>query len=209
MGTVEHHYGCYTLCWCMPTPVSHCTSVAAGSHTVCSEQRLETVMPADTVANIYDIIGADGIMRLTAAFYRLVSTGDILRPLYPEADLRESEARLRDFLIFRFGGPPGYIEQRGTDRKSKRPFRHASRPHSDSGSLGARLVAHSSGVQQGGAWFCGRLDLRRRREKGCGAGLPSARAAGRPVGESWGARGSQTAAHGRPAPCGGDARPQA
>jgi hemoglobin len=81
-------------------------------------------MPADTVANIYDIIGSDGITRLTAAFYRLVSSDDILRPLYPEADLSESEARLRDFLIFRFGGPPRYIEQRGHPRLRMRhaPF---------------------------------------------------------------------------------------
>jgi hemoglobin len=81
-------------------------------------------MPVDTVANIYDTIGADGIRRLTAAFYHLVSTDDILRPLYPEADLRGAETRLRDFLIFRFGGPPHYIEQRGHPRLRMRhaPF---------------------------------------------------------------------------------------
>jgi hemoglobin len=82
-------------------------------------------MPADTVANIYDIIGAEGIARLTAAFYHLVSTDDILRPLYPEADLSGAEARLRDFLIFRFGGPPHYIEQRGHPRLR---LRHAPFP---------------------------------------------------------------------------------
>ena len=31
-------------------------------------------MPVDTVANVYDVIGADGITRLTAAFYHLVSS---------------------------------------------------------------------------------------------------------------------------------------
>jgi hemoglobin len=73
-------------------------------------------MPADAVAGIYDAIGADGIARLTAAFYQRVSTDDILRPLYPEADLADAEARLRAFLIFRFGGPPHYIAQRGHPR---------------------------------------------------------------------------------------------
>jgi hemoglobin len=81
-------------------------------------------MPVDTVANIYAVIGADGIERLTAAFYHLVSTDEILRPLYPEAELSGAEARLRDFLLFRFGGPPRYIEQRGHPRLRQRhaPF---------------------------------------------------------------------------------------
>ena len=82
-------------------------------------------MPADAVAGIYDVIGADGIARMTAAFYQRVSTDDILRPLYPEADLSGAEARLRDFLIFRFGGPPRYIEQRGHPRLR---LRHAPFP---------------------------------------------------------------------------------
>jgi hemoglobin len=82
-------------------------------------------MPADAVAGIYDAIGADGIARLTAAFYQRVSTDDILRPLYPEADLGGAEARLRDFLVFRFGGPPRYIEQRGHPRLR---LRHAPFP---------------------------------------------------------------------------------
>jgi hemoglobin len=81
-------------------------------------------MPVDTVANIYAIIGADGMARLTAAFYHLVGSDDILRPLYPEADLSNAEARLRDFLTFRFGGPPHYIAQRGHPRLRMRhaPF---------------------------------------------------------------------------------------
>ena len=82
-------------------------------------------MPADAVAGIYDAIGADGIAHLTAAFYQRVSTDDVLRPLYPEADLTGAEARLRDFLIFRFGGPPHYIAQRGHPRLR---LRHAPFP---------------------------------------------------------------------------------
>ena len=73
-------------------------------------------MLADTVDNIYHVLGADGIARITAAFYHLVSTDDLLRPLYPEADLSGAETRLRDFLTFRFGGPPHYIAQRGHPR---------------------------------------------------------------------------------------------
>jgi hemoglobin len=82
-------------------------------------------MPADPVGSLYHAIGADGIARVTAAFYRLVRTDDILRPLYPEADLTGAESRLRDFLLFRFGGPPHYIEQRGHPRLR---LRHAPFP---------------------------------------------------------------------------------
>jgi hemoglobin len=61
----------------------------------------------------YTRIGEDGLTRLTAAFYQRVQDDDILRPMYPEDDLQESERRLRDFLVFRFGGPPRYIQERG------------------------------------------------------------------------------------------------
>ncbi len=33
--------------------------------------------------------------------------------MYPSGDLEAARGRLRDFLIFRFGGPAHYIEQRG------------------------------------------------------------------------------------------------
>jgi hemoglobin len=44
--------------------------------------------------------------------------------MYPPHDLAGAEARLRDFLIGRFGGPPRYIEQRGHPRLRMRhmPF---------------------------------------------------------------------------------------
>jgi hemoglobin len=45
--------------------------------------------------------------------------------MYPEGDLEGSERRLRDFLIFRFGGPSHYIEQRGHPRLR---MRHAPFP---------------------------------------------------------------------------------
>jgi hemoglobin len=36
--------------------------------------------------------------------------------MYPAHDLEGARQRLRDFLIFRFGGPQIYIEQRGHPR---------------------------------------------------------------------------------------------
>ncbi|MGD1091115.1 MAG: globin [Bryobacteraceae bacterium] len=62
---------------------------------------------------IHSAIGDEGFERLVAAFYRQVPGDDVLGPIYPAHDLRGAEQRLRDFLIFRFGGPSVYIEQRG------------------------------------------------------------------------------------------------
>lgn len=75
--------------------------------------------------SIYDRIGEDGFTRLIAAFYRRVPEDDILGPMYPAHDLAGAEERLREFLIFRFGGPGTYLEKRGHPRLR---MRHAPFP---------------------------------------------------------------------------------
>lgn len=66
---------------------------------------------------VYPQIGTEGFDRLTAAFYRQIPTDPILGPMYKQSDqnpdLEAARLRLRDFLIFRFGGPPHYIQSRG------------------------------------------------------------------------------------------------
>ena len=76
-------------------------------------------------AKIYSIIGEEGFTRLVGAFYRQVPEDDILGRMYPEEDRAGAEQRLRDFLIYRFGGPQRYIEERGHPRLRARhlPFR--------------------------------------------------------------------------------------
>ena len=73
---------------------------------------------------IYPIVGENGLRQLVAAFYRQVPDDDVLGPMYPKEDLHGAEQRLADFLIYRFGGPPTYIEQRGHPRLRMRhaPF---------------------------------------------------------------------------------------
>jgi hemoglobin len=80
-----------------------------------------TDQPDDT---IFNLIGEHGFTRLIAAFYRQVPDDDILGPMYPADDLTGAEKRLRDFRIFRFGGPPRYITERGHPRLRMRhaPF---------------------------------------------------------------------------------------
>jgi hemoglobin len=74
--------------------------------------------------NIYAIIGEEGFARLVGAFYRQVPHDDILGKMYPASELAAAEQRLRDFLIYRFGGPQRYIEERGHPRLRARhmPF---------------------------------------------------------------------------------------
>jgi hemoglobin len=73
---------------------------------------------------IYAAIGSEGFERLVAAFYRQIPSDDVLGPLYQSHDLTGAERRLRDFLMFRFGGPATYLETRGHPRLRMRhaPF---------------------------------------------------------------------------------------
>ena len=73
---------------------------------------------------MYTAIGEDGFERLSLAFYRQIPEDDLLGLMYPANDLEAARLRLRDFLIFRFGGPQRYIEQRGHPRLRMRhaPF---------------------------------------------------------------------------------------
>jgi hemoglobin len=74
---------------------------------------------------IYHAIGHEGFERLVAEFYRQVPHDDILGPMYPANDFAGSEQRLRNFLIFRFGGPETYVEERGHPRLRMRHARFA------------------------------------------------------------------------------------
>src|SRR5258708_956333 len=75
-------------------------------------------------SEIYSVIGEDGFARLVSAFYRQVPGDDVLGPMYSADDFAGAGERLRGFLIFRFGGPARYIEQRGHPRLRMRhgPF---------------------------------------------------------------------------------------
>ena len=71
---------------------------------------------------VFAAVGEDGFTRLVAAFYRQVPADDLLGPMYPKGDLQGAEQRLRDYLMYRFGGPTRYIEERGHPRLRMRHF---------------------------------------------------------------------------------------
>ena len=71
---------------------------------------------------VYEAIGEEGFARLARAFYAQVPGDPVLGPMYPAGDMAGAEARRRDFLVGRFGGPPRYIMQRGHPRLRMRHF---------------------------------------------------------------------------------------
>lgn len=75
--------------------------------------------------NFYQLVGGEETFRrIVARFYAEVAKDELLRPMYPEADLGPAEERLRLFLTQYWGGPRTYSEQRGHPRLRMRhaPF---------------------------------------------------------------------------------------
>ena len=94
---------------------------SSGGSPVASEYTAGLVQEQD----VYGLIGEEAIARVVAAFYGRVPGDDVLGPMYPPEDLEGAERRLRDFLIYRFGGPQRYIEERGHPRLRARHGRFA------------------------------------------------------------------------------------
>ncbi|GGM63698.1 oxygen-binding heme protein [Longimycelium tulufanense] len=79
----------------------------------------------DTPVSFYEAVGGEETFRrIVARFYQEVARDELLRPLYPEADLGPAEERLRLFLMQYWGGPHTYSERRGHPRLRMRhsPF---------------------------------------------------------------------------------------
>ncbi|MBK8098266.1 MAG: globin [Planctomycetes bacterium] len=74
---------------------------------------------------VYQLLGEAKLTAIVAGFYRRVPPDPILGPMYPPRDLAGAEQRLRDFLIYRLGGPPRYLQERGHPRLR---MRHAPFP---------------------------------------------------------------------------------
>jgi hemoglobin len=60
--------------------------------------------------------GRDTFKKLADKFYEGVAADEILRPMYPEEDLRPAAERLQLFLEQYWGGPTDYQELRGHPR---------------------------------------------------------------------------------------------
>lgn len=76
--------------------------------------------------SFYDQVGGHATFAaLVDRFYEGVAEDELLRPMYPEADLSGARQRLRMFLEQYWGGPTTYSQQRGHPRLR---MRHAPFP---------------------------------------------------------------------------------
>jgi hemoglobin len=72
----------------------------------------------------YEAVGGEETFtRLVRRFYEEVAADQVLRPVYPTADLGPAEEHLRLFLIQYWGGPATYNELRGHPRLRMRHVR--------------------------------------------------------------------------------------
>ena len=73
-------------------------------------------MERDTT-NYYEEFGGELFFAdLVSQFYAHVATNEILRPMYPESDMKGAARRLQLFLEQYWGGPTTYQEERGHPR---------------------------------------------------------------------------------------------
>ncbi|MGB8650550.1 MAG: globin [Mycobacteriales bacterium] len=67
--------------------------------------------------SLYDAVGGEPVFRqLVDRFYDGVAMDPLLRPLYPDEDLRGARERLMLFLSQYWGGPTTYSDTRGHPR---------------------------------------------------------------------------------------------
>lgn len=94
--------------------------------------------------NFYDRVGGSKTFSdLVSQFYARVAVDPILRPMYPDDDLKEAAMRLQMFLEQYWGGPTTYSETRGHPRLR---MRHAGF-HIDSAARDAWLSCMKSAVE--------------------------------------------------------------
>jgi hemoglobin len=69
------------------------------------------------MSTLYEEFGGEAFFAdLVSAFYAQVAVDPILRPMYPESDLKAAATRLQLFLEQYWGGPTTYQENRGHPR---------------------------------------------------------------------------------------------
>lgn len=69
------------------------------------------------MGSFYEQVGGEAFFSdLVSQFYAHVATDPILRPMYPDSDLKGAAERLQLFLEQYWGGPTTYQENRGHPR---------------------------------------------------------------------------------------------
>lgn len=69
------------------------------------------------MSSFYEQVGGEQFFSdLVSQFYAHVATDPILRPMYPDSDMKAAAERLQMFLEQYWGGPTTYQENRGHPR---------------------------------------------------------------------------------------------
>jgi hemoglobin len=69
------------------------------------------------MSSFYEQVGGEAFFAdLVSQFYAHVATDPILRPMYPDSDMKGAAERLQMFLEQYWGGPTTYQENRGHPR---------------------------------------------------------------------------------------------
>ena len=69
------------------------------------------------MSSFYEEVGGENFFtELVSQFYSHVATDPILRPMYPDSDMKGAAERLKMFLEQYWGGPTTYQELRGHPR---------------------------------------------------------------------------------------------
>lgn len=102
-------------------------------------------------ATIYEAAGGEPTFRaLVDRFYAGVAGDPVLRPVYPEEDLRDAADRLRLFLIQYWGGPDTYNQVRGHPRLRLRHMPFAiGQPERDAWLKHMRAAVESLDLERG------------------------------------------------------------
>ncbi len=80
------------------------------------------VSAMDPLSLLFSQVGETRLRQMVTAFYHRVKVDDLIGKMYPDGDWEGAEKRLADFIVYRFGGPPIYIEERGHPRLRARHF---------------------------------------------------------------------------------------
>lgn len=96
------------------------------------------------MSTFYEQVGGEKFFAdLVSQFYAVVATDPVLRPMYPETDMKGAATRLQWFLEQYWGGPTTYQENRGHPRLR---MRHAEF-HIDSAARDAWIKAMRQAVE--------------------------------------------------------------
>jgi hemoglobin len=85
------------------------------------------------MTNFYERVGgSDTFADLVSQFYARVSMDPILKPMYPDPDMRAAAERLQMFLEQYWGGPSTYSELRGhPSLRARHGIFHIASPERD------------------------------------------------------------------------------